>query len=64
MPVFMYHRYAVEASASMLGGQDFIYAMRGDGPPRDFRRTQLAAACSRFGQSMTALGKTLPARTA
>jgi hypothetical protein len=31
VPVFMYHRYAVEASASMLGGQDFIYAMRGDG---------------------------------
>jgi hypothetical protein len=31
VPVFMYHRYAVEASASMIGGQDFIYAMRGDG---------------------------------
>jgi hypothetical protein len=31
VPVFMYHRYAVEASASALGGQDFIYAMRGDG---------------------------------
>jgi hypothetical protein len=31
VPIFMYHRYAVEASASMLGGQDFIYAMRGDG---------------------------------
>jgi hypothetical protein len=31
VPVFMYHRYAVEASASMLGGQDFVYAMRGDG---------------------------------
>jgi hypothetical protein len=27
----MYHRYAVEGAASMLGGQDFIYAMRGDG---------------------------------
>jgi hypothetical protein len=27
----MYHRYAVESSASMLGGQDFVYAMRGDG---------------------------------
>ncbi len=27
----MYHRYAVESSSSMLGGQDFVYAMRGDG---------------------------------
>jgi hypothetical protein len=26
----MYHRYAVESSASMIGGQDFTYAMRGD----------------------------------
>ena len=31
VPIYMYHRYAVESSASMLGGQDFIYAMRGDG---------------------------------
>ncbi|MDE3164887.1 MAG: zinc-dependent metalloprotease, partial [Acidobacteriota bacterium] len=31
VPIFMYHRYAVEASASMVAGQDFAYAMRGDG---------------------------------
>jgi hypothetical protein len=31
VPIWMYHRYAVEGAASMLGGQDFIYAMRGDG---------------------------------
>ena len=31
VPIFMYHRYAVEGTSSMLGGQDFIYAMRGDG---------------------------------
>lgn len=31
VPIYMYHRYAVESSASMLGGQDFIYAIRGDG---------------------------------
>ncbi len=30
-PIFMYHRYSVESAASSLGGQDFIYAMRGDG---------------------------------
>lgn len=31
VPIWMYHRYAVESAASMIGGQDFIYAMRGDG---------------------------------
>jgi hypothetical protein len=31
VPLYMYHRYAVEAAASMLGGQDYIYAFRGDG---------------------------------
>jgi Met-zincin/Domain of unknown function (DUF5117) len=28
---FLYHRYAVEATASMIGGIDYIYAFRGDG---------------------------------
>jgi hypothetical protein len=28
---FLYHRYAVESTASMIGGIDYIYAMRGDG---------------------------------
>ena len=31
VPIFMYHRYGVEAAASMIGGQDYIYGMRGDG---------------------------------
>ena len=31
VPVFMYHRYAVESAASMVGGLDYIYGMRGDG---------------------------------
>ncbi|MCX6630659.1 MAG: zinc-dependent metalloprotease [Candidatus Solibacter sp.] len=31
VPIFMYHRYAVESTASMVAGQDYIYAMRGDG---------------------------------
>src|SRR5439155_1642812 len=28
---FLYHRYAVESAASMIGGIDYIYAIRGDG---------------------------------
>jgi hypothetical protein len=31
VPIYMYHRYAVESTASMVAGQDYIYAMRGDG---------------------------------
>jgi len=30
VPIYMYHRYAVESTASMVGGQDYIYGMRGD----------------------------------
>ena len=30
VPIYMYHRYAVESTASMIAGQDFVYAMRGD----------------------------------
>ncbi len=31
VPIFMYHRYTVESTASMVGGVDYIYGMRGDG---------------------------------
>jgi hypothetical protein len=30
VPIFMYHRYSVESTASMVAGLDYIYAMRGD----------------------------------
>jgi len=30
VPIFLYHRYSVESAASMVGGIDYIYAMRGD----------------------------------
>jgi len=30
VPIYMYHRYAVEGAASMVAGQDYIYGMRGD----------------------------------
>lgn len=30
VPIFMYARYAVEAAASMLAGQNYVYAIRGD----------------------------------
>jgi hypothetical protein len=31
VPIFMYHRYSVESASHMIAGQDYIYAMRGDG---------------------------------
>jgi hypothetical protein len=30
VPIFMYHRYTVESAASMVGGIDYIYGIRGD----------------------------------
>ena len=30
VPVYMYHRWAVEAAASMVAGQNYVYGMRGD----------------------------------
>ncbi len=31
VPLYLHHRYQVEAAASVLGGQHYIYALRGDG---------------------------------
>ncbi|MBZ5602930.1 MAG: zinc-dependent metalloprotease, partial [Acidobacteriia bacterium] len=30
VPIYMYHRYAVESTSSMVGGIDYIYGIRGD----------------------------------
>lgn len=31
VPIYLYHRYQIEAAAKMVGGVDYKYAMRGDG---------------------------------
>lgn len=31
VPLFLHHRYQIDAAASALGGLDYIYAIRGDG---------------------------------
>jgi hypothetical protein len=31
VPLYLHHRYQVEAAASVLGGQHYVYALRGDG---------------------------------
>jgi hypothetical protein len=31
VPVYLHHRYAAESAAATIGGQEYIYALRGDG---------------------------------
>ena len=31
VPLYLHHRYQVEAAASAVGGMHYIYALRGDG---------------------------------
>ena len=49
VPLYLHHRYQVDATASALGGVDYVYAMRGDGRvpvrpvPGDRQRAALEA---------------------
>ena len=64
VPLYMYHRYAVEAAASAVAGQDYIYAFRGDGRsptkwvPATDQRAALAALAATLKPSELALPKT------
>lgn len=33
VPIYLLHRYQVDAAAKMIGGVDYVYAVRGDGRP-------------------------------
>ncbi|MDH3734984.1 MAG: zinc-dependent metalloprotease [Gemmatimonadota bacterium] len=54
VPLYMHHRFQVEAAASMLGGVDYIYAMRGDG-----RTPMTRVSASAQAQALQALLGTL-----
>ena len=49
VPLYLHHRYQIDAAASALGGVDYVYAMRGDGRvpvtpvPGDQQRAALSA---------------------
>jgi hypothetical protein len=64
VPLYMYHRYAVEAAASALGGQDYIYSFRGDGRaptkwvPAADQRAALQSLVATLKPSELALPKT------
>jgi hypothetical protein len=63
VPIYMYHRYAAEAAASMVAGQDYIYAIRGDGRtpvkwvPAADQRAALEALAATLKPSELALSK-------
>ena len=54
VPLYLHHRYAVDSAVTVLGSQDYIYAMRGDGrtPTRWFPADQQRKALDAL---MTAL---------
>ena len=56
VPLFLHHRYQVEAAASALGGQHYAYALRGDG-----RAAAAAGARRRAAAALDALAATLRA---
>jgi hypothetical protein len=34
VPVYLFHRYQLEAATKLIGGNDYAYALRGDGQPQ------------------------------
>jgi hypothetical protein len=71
VPIFMYHRYSVESAASSIAGQDYIYAMRGDGrtplkwePAADQRKALEALANTLKPAELTVPKQVLDAITA
>jgi hypothetical protein len=52
VPLYLHHRYAVDSAVTVIGGQDYVYAMRGDGRtptrwmPGDAQRKALDALMS------------------
>ena len=54
VPLYLHHRYQVEAAASVLGGIHYIYAIRGDGR-QPFRRASGSEQRGALGALMRAL---------
>ena len=45
VPAYLMHRYQLQAAATVLGGRDFTYALKGDGQTR--RQASLMGSGSR-----------------
>ena len=63
VPLYLHHRYQVEAAASALGGVDYVYAMRGDGlvPVTPVASEQQRAALGALLATLAPAELTLPA---
>ena len=57
VPLYMHHRYQVDAAASLLGGQEYVYAFRGDG-----RTPMQRVSGDAQRAALRALGRTLRPR--
>jgi len=62
LPLYLHHRYQVEAAASVLGGQHYVYAMRGDGrvPYTWATAAQQRAALSALAETIKPSALVLP----
>lgn len=63
VPLYLYHRFQVEAAAAALGGMYYIYAMRGDGrePVTAVPADEQAAALSALMATLNPAELTIPA---
>ena len=63
VPLYMHHRYQVDAAASLLGGQEYVYAFRGDGrtPMKRVAGEAQRAALSALARTMRPAELEIPA---
>ncbi len=63
VPVFLHHRYQLESAASALGGQHYVYAMRGAGDPapRPVQAAEQNAALNALAATLRASELVVPA---
>ena len=65
VPLYLLHRYQTEAAVKLIGGQDFRYALRGDGQlvprmvPGDDQRRGLAAVLATISPAVLTLPEAL-----
>jgi hypothetical protein len=64
VPVFLHHRYQIDAAASALGGQYYLYALRGDGEParRPVPAAEQKAALDALAATLTSSELVVPSR--
>ena len=62
VPIFLHHRFQIDAAASALGGLDYIYALRGDGrdPVRAIPAAEQRAALRALMRALQARELTIP----